>query len=94
MLFVVEGIGDGSLKLKDVLDFVDSGHDLILAANVNASDFIRNIASECGVDFEDVSESALYMIKEVTFLFFFRVNSSILDILRNLFVPHTRFILR
>lgn len=48
-----ESIGDGSLKLKDVLDFVDSGHDLILAANVNASDFIRNIASECGVDFED-----------------------------------------
>lgn len=52
---MVEGIGDGSLKLDDILDFVDSGHDLILAANVNASNFIRNVASECGADFVDVS---------------------------------------
>lgn len=41
------------MKLNDVLEFVDSGHDLIVAANANASDFIRNVASECGVDFED-----------------------------------------
>ncbi|KAL7231951.1 hypothetical protein ACSBR2_010049 [Camellia fascicularis] len=43
----------GSLDLADVLDFVDSGHDLILSADVNASDLIRNIAAECGVDFDE-----------------------------------------
>ncbi|KAI8022758.1 Dolichyl-diphosphooligosaccharide--protein glycosyltransferase 48 kDa subunit [Camellia lanceoleosa] len=43
----------GSLDLAVVLDFVDSGHDLILSADVNASDLIRNIAAECGVDFDE-----------------------------------------
>ncbi|KAG8384058.1 hypothetical protein BUALT_Bualt04G0078500 [Buddleja alternifolia] len=43
----------GSLNLEGVLDFVDSGHDLILAADSNASDLIRNIAAECGVDFDE-----------------------------------------
>lgn len=50
----VLGFG-GSLDLKAVLDFVDSGHDLIVAADANASDFIRNIAAECGVDFDEVT---------------------------------------
>lgn len=43
----------GSLDMEGVLDFVDSGHDLILAADANASDLIRNIAAECGVDFDE-----------------------------------------
>lgn len=65
-----ESIGDGSLKLKDVLDFVDSGHDLIVAANANASDFVRNVASECGVDFEDdasamVVDHTSYAVSEI-----------------------------
>ncbi|KAJ8431585.1 hypothetical protein Cgig2_025627 [Carnegiea gigantea] len=65
-----ESIGDGSLKLKDVLDFVDSGHDLIVAANANASYFIRNVASECGVDFEDdasamVVDHTSYAVSEI-----------------------------
>lgn len=38
-----------------VLDFVDSDHDLIVAADANASDLIRNIATECGVDFDEAS---------------------------------------
>ncbi|KAJ4829368.1 Dolichyl-diphosphooligosaccharide--protein glycosyltransferase 48 kDa subunit [Turnera subulata] len=37
----------------DVLDFVDSGHDLIFAADSSASDFIKSIATECGVDFDE-----------------------------------------
>lgn len=37
-----------------MLDFVDSGHDLILAADSSASDLIRSIAAECGVDFDEV----------------------------------------
>lgn len=43
----------GSLDLASVLAFVDSGHDLILAADSNASDLIREIAIECGVDFDE-----------------------------------------
>ncbi|KAL0395981.1 UNVERIFIED_CONTAM: Dolichyl-diphosphooligosaccharide--protein glycosyltransferase subunit [Sesamum calycinum] len=43
----------GSLDMGGVLEFVDSGHDLILAADSNASDLIRNIAAECGVDFDE-----------------------------------------
>ncbi|GLT39087.1 hypothetical protein SLA2020_132950 [Shorea laevis] len=43
----------GSLDLEAVLDFVDSGHDLIVAADASASDLIRNIAAECGVDFDE-----------------------------------------
>ncbi|XP_020578404.1 dolichyl-diphosphooligosaccharide--protein glycosyltransferase 48 kDa subunit isoform X2 [Phalaenopsis equestris] len=43
----------GSLDQVAVLDFVDAGHDLILAADSSASDLIRAIASECGVDFDE-----------------------------------------
>ncbi|WOK93109.1 dolichyl-diphosphooligosaccharide--protein glycosyltransferase 48 kDa subunit [Canna indica] len=43
----------GSLDLAAVLDFVDAGHDLILAADSSASDLIREIATECGVDFDE-----------------------------------------
>lgn len=31
-----------------MIDFVDSGHDLIIAADVQFSDLIREIAMECG----------------------------------------------
>lgn len=44
----------GSVDLAAILDFVDSGHDLILAADSNASELIREIATECGVDFDEV----------------------------------------
>ncbi|PON76882.1 Dolichyl-diphosphooligosaccharide--protein glycosyltransferase 48 kDa subunit [Parasponia andersonii] len=43
----------GSIDAAAILDFVDSGHDLILASDVNASDLIREIAVECGVDFDE-----------------------------------------
>nr|AFK47712.1 unknown [Lotus japonicus] len=43
----------GSIDAAAVLDFVDSGHDLIVAADSNASDLIREIATECGVDFDE-----------------------------------------
>ncbi|KAJ8770696.1 hypothetical protein K2173_021343 [Erythroxylum novogranatense] len=48
----VEKFG-GVLDLAAVLDFVDSGHDLILAADYSASDLIKSVASECGVDFDE-----------------------------------------
>ncbi|KAF2283602.1 hypothetical protein GH714_012154 [Hevea brasiliensis] len=42
-----------ALDLAAVLDFVDSGHDLIVAADASASDLIKSIATECGVDFDE-----------------------------------------
>ncbi|KAF5182453.1 Dolichyl-diphosphooligosaccharide--protein glycosyltransferase subunit [Thalictrum thalictroides] len=47
----------GSFDLASVLEFVDSGHDLILAADSSASDLIREIANECGADFDEDSSA-------------------------------------
>ncbi|GAB4837935.1 Dolichyl-diphosphooligosaccharide--protein glycosyltransferase 48 kDa subunit [Ancistrocladus abbreviatus] len=49
----------GKINQADVLEFVDSGHDLIVAADVNASDLIREIATDCGVDFDDDSAAVV-----------------------------------
>ncbi|XP_038711687.1 dolichyl-diphosphooligosaccharide--protein glycosyltransferase 48 kDa subunit-like isoform X2 [Tripterygium wilfordii] len=43
----------GSVDLAAILDFVDSGHDLIIAADANASDLIREVAIESGVAFDE-----------------------------------------
>ncbi|GMI83730.1 DEFECTIVE GLYCOSYLATION [Hibiscus trionum] len=48
----VERFG-GSIDVAAIINFVDSGHDLVIAADVNASDLIREVASECGVDFDE-----------------------------------------
>ncbi|KAL9273430.1 Dolichyl-diphosphooligosaccharide--protein glycosyltransferase 48 kDa subunit-like protein [Drosera capensis] len=48
----VERFG-GAISKEVVLDFVDSGRDLIVAADGDASDLIREIATECGVDFDE-----------------------------------------
>lgn len=44
----------GSIDAASLLEFVDSGHDLIMAADASASELIREIAVECGVDFDEV----------------------------------------
>ncbi|PWA43282.1 dolichyl-diphosphooligosaccharide-protein glycosyltransferase 48kDa subunit family protein [Artemisia annua] len=43
----------GNLDVAGILEFVDSGKDLIVAADSSASDLIRNVAAECGVDFDE-----------------------------------------
>ncbi|KAK6253376.1 hypothetical protein QUC31_015096 [Theobroma cacao] len=43
----------GSIDLAAIINFVDSGHDLIIAADANASDLIREVATECGVEFDE-----------------------------------------
>ncbi|KAK4803953.1 hypothetical protein SAY86_003770 [Trapa natans] len=48
----VERFG-GSIDQASILDFVDTGHDLIIAADVQSSDLIREIATECGADFDE-----------------------------------------
>jgi len=39
--------------LRQFWIFVGSGYDLIVAANSNASDLIRETATDCGVDFDE-----------------------------------------
>jgi oligosaccharyltransferase complex subunit beta len=59
-LFVSNSVGfGGSIDLAAILDFVDSGHDLIVAADSNASDLIREIATESGIDFDEVGITVL-----------------------------------
>lgn len=52
------GLG-GDLTSKGILNFVDSGKHLILAGSSDASDMIRSLALECGVEFDDKG-TALY----------------------------------
>eukprot|EP00899_Mesostigma_viride_P002733 jgi/Mesvir1/12460/Mv00614-RA.1 len=49
----------GSVDVGGILDFIDSGHDLILAASPQASDAIREIAEECGVLLEPEGTSVI-----------------------------------
>jgi hypothetical protein len=53
-LYFTSGFG-GSVDQNAVLEFIDAGHDMILAADSSASDLIRGIATECGVDFDEAS---------------------------------------
>ena len=45
----------GSVDQNAILEFIDAGHDMILAADSSANDLIRGIATECGVDFDEAS---------------------------------------
>ncbi|KAI5071585.1 hypothetical protein GOP47_0013836 [Adiantum capillus-veneris] len=49
----------GSVDAASIIDFVDSGRDLILAGDVGMSDVIRDIAYECGVDFEEEPDAVV-----------------------------------
>lgn len=63
------------------MDFVDSGHDLIVAADSNASDLIREIAVECGVDFDEVLANNLILLAELIFCAWF--SSSVVVVLQS-----------
>jgi hypothetical protein len=60
-LCLMAGFG-GSVDQNTVLEFIDAGHDMILAADSSASDLIRGIATECGVDFDEASKLFLLAI--------------------------------
>ncbi|XP_047071389.1 dolichyl-diphosphooligosaccharide--protein glycosyltransferase 48 kDa subunit isoform X2 [Lolium rigidum] len=47
----------GSVDQNAVLEFIDAGHDMILAADSSASDLIRGIATECGIEFDEDPEA-------------------------------------
>eukprot|EP00244_Chara_vulgaris_P002204 TRINITY_DN1375_c0_g1_i4.p1 TRINITY_DN1375_c0_g1~~TRINITY_DN1375_c0_g1_i4.p1 ORF type:complete len:438 (-),score=77.15 TRINITY_DN1375_c0_g1_i4:186-1499(-) len=54
----VEMMG-GNLDVSALLEFIDSGHDLILAADIGVSSVVRDIATECGVEFDERADVAL-----------------------------------
>lgn len=43
----------GDVNPEGILEFIDAGHNMILAAAPDASEPIRNLALEVGVDFDD-----------------------------------------
>lgn len=51
----------GSIDVAAIVNFVDSGHDLIVAADVNASDLIREVGTECGIDFDEVWYACIFV---------------------------------
>ncbi|XP_073286718.1 dolichyl-diphosphooligosaccharide--protein glycosyltransferase 48 kDa subunit-like [Primulina huaijiensis] len=60
----------GSIDTASILEFVDSGNDLIIAADQSASELIRDIAFECGVDFDEDPEALVidhtsYAVSEI-----------------------------
>jgi oligosaccharyltransferase complex subunit beta len=42
-----------SINLRGLLDFVDSGRNVLVGAGTNVSGIIEDFANECGVDFDD-----------------------------------------
>ncbi|PNW72980.1 hypothetical protein CHLRE_14g614100v5 [Chlamydomonas reinhardtii] len=47
-----EGFG-GSIDQQTILDFVDSGHNVLLGVNSDVSETMRSLAAEFGVDLDD-----------------------------------------
>ncbi|KAG2491121.1 hypothetical protein HYH03_010565 [Edaphochlamys debaryana] len=62
-----EGFG-GSIDQQTILDFVDSGHNVLLGVNSDVSEAMRNLAAEFGVDLDDrgtkVYDHFHYAVKE------------------------------
>ncbi|XP_044732580.1 dolichyl-diphosphooligosaccharide--protein glycosyltransferase 48 kDa subunit isoform X2 [Chrysoperla carnea] len=48
----VEEFG-GALSVETITEFIDEGGNLLVAANVNAGDVLREIASECGFELDE-----------------------------------------
>ncbi|ONM52393.1 hypothetical protein Zm00014a_039795 [Zea mays] len=55
----------GSVDQNAVLEFIDAGHDMILAADSSASDLIRGIATECGDPEAMVIDHMNYAVTDV-----------------------------
>lgn len=55
------GIGSvpASLDLATLLEFVDSGRNILLAADEDTSDLVRDLATECGVDLDETKDNVV-----------------------------------
>lgn len=47
----------GSIELSSILEFIDSGRNVLLAVSTNVSDTMRALAAEVGVDLEEKGTS-------------------------------------
>ncbi len=54
----------GDIKSENLVDFIDSGRNVLIAANEKLSNTLRDVANECGVDFDDgdVSDAATVVV--------------------------------
>ena len=52
------------LKLANVLKFLDSGHDLMIFGSAEVGTYIRKLANEFGVDFDDYVRKFIQNLKE------------------------------
>ena len=51
MLFLDFG---GSIKVSTIINFIDNGGNIIVAADSSIGDPIRELAAECGVEYDEV----------------------------------------
>eukprot|EP00238_Polyblepharides_amylifera_P010320 CAMPEP_0196595432 /NCGR_PEP_ID=MMETSP1081-20130531/81089_1 /TAXON_ID=36882 /ORGANISM="Pyramimonas amylifera, Strain CCMP720" /LENGTH=376 /DNA_ID=CAMNT_0041920001 /DNA_START=221 /DNA_END=1351 /DNA_ORIENTATION=- len=54
-----------NFEVSSIMDFVDDGHDLIIATDASASETVREIASECGVDLDEAGSQVLDHLSSV-----------------------------
>jgi len=45
----------GGIKVSTILNFIDGGGNVLVAADSSIGDPIRELAAECGVEFDEVS---------------------------------------
>lgn len=62
----VEEFG-GALSVETITEFIDEGGNLLVAANVNAGDVLREIASECGFEVKKIFVSFILLISSNTY---------------------------
>lgn len=43
----------GVITVESLIQFIDSGRNVLVAADTNVTDTIRELANECGLDFDD-----------------------------------------
>jgi oligosaccharyltransferase complex subunit beta len=63
------GINDfgGEVDVHSILDFIDSGHDVFLATDAGATDMLRELATEFGVEFDEKGTTVIdHMSASVT----------------------------
>ena len=44
----------GSIKVSTITDFIDNGGNLFVAADSSIGEPLRELAAECGVEFDEV----------------------------------------
>eukprot|EP00735_Rhodelphis_limneticus_P003024 TRINITY_DN1419_c0_g1::TRINITY_DN1419_c0_g1_i1::g.27119::m.27119 TRINITY_DN1419_c0_g1::TRINITY_DN1419_c0_g1_i1::g.27119 ORF type:complete len:448 (+),score=71.06,sp/O54734/OST48_MOUSE/42.92/1e-121,DDOST_48kD/PF03345.9/4.7e-121 TRINITY_DN1419_c0_g1_i1:33-1346(+) len=59
VLFAPTADDFGKFSSDDVLHFVDAGGNLLLAGSLEISDAVRDLANECGVEFDDEDTVAI-----------------------------------